>query len=230
MSDPLSPILSFTPATIATATLVVETSGQAFTEITREAMRFIKQTGAKDGALFMFMRHTSASLVIQENADPDVRTDLASALDRLAPADAHWVHDVEGPDDMPAHVKTMLTGVSLHVPVIGGALALGTWRGIYIFAHRAPPHRGGKAAAIHRATEVNPGCLAFSRTPIEANRWQAVNTIPKSCYAIGAGDVWPKNKGRAGDEARGRIGTLDHRGRPSAVSRGFARGRLRSVR
>jgi thiamine phosphate synthase YjbQ (UPF0047 family) len=72
MSDPLSPILSFTPATIATATLVVETSGQAFTEITREAMRFIKQAGAKDGALFIFMRHTSASLVIQENADPDV--------------------------------------------------------------------------------------------------------------------------------------------------------------
>jgi len=139
MSDPLSPIISFAPETIATATLVVETSGQAFTEITREAMRFIKQTGAKDGALFL--RHTSASLVIQENADPDVRTDLASALDRLAPAHAHWVHDVEGPDDMPAHVKTMLTGVSLHVPVIGGALALGVWQGIYIAEHRARPHR-----------------------------------------------------------------------------------------
>src|SRR5262249_61421969 len=122
MSDPLSPVLSFAPETIATATLVVETSGQAFTEITREATQFIKQTGAKDGALFMFMRHTSASLVIQENADPDVRTDLASALDRLAPADAHWVQDVEGPDDMPAHVKTMLTGVQLHVPVIGGCV------------------------------------------------------------------------------------------------------------
>jgi secondary thiamine-phosphate synthase enzyme len=104
-------------------------------------MRFIKQTGAKDGALFMFMRHTSASLVIQENADPDVRTDLVSALDRLAPAHARWVHDVEGPDDMPAHVKTMLTGVSLHVPVIAGALALGTWQGIYIAEHRARPHR-----------------------------------------------------------------------------------------
>ena len=130
MSDPLSPILSFAPEIIATATIVVETGGQVFTDITREAMRFIKQTGAKDGALFMFMRHTSASLVIQENADPDVRTDLVSALDRLAPADAHWVHDVEGPDDMPAHVKTMLTGVSLHVPVIAGALALGTWQGI----------------------------------------------------------------------------------------------------
>ena len=84
MSDPLSPIISFAPETIATATLVVETGGQAFTDITREAMRFIKQTGAKDGALFIFMRHTSASLVIQENADPDVRIDLVSALDRLA--------------------------------------------------------------------------------------------------------------------------------------------------
>src|SRR5262249_13930983 len=122
MSDPLSPILSFAPETIATATFVIETSGQAFTEITREAMQFIKQNPPKYRQMFMFMRPPSASPVSQENADPDVRTDLASPLDRLAPADAQWVHDVEGPDDMPAHVKTMLTGVSLHVPVIGGAL------------------------------------------------------------------------------------------------------------
>jgi secondary thiamine-phosphate synthase enzyme len=141
MNDALSPITSFAPETIASATLVVETNGQTLTDITCEAMRFIKQTGAKDGVLLMFMRHTSASLVIQENADPDVRTDLVSALDRLAPADARWVHDVEGPDDMPAHVKTMLTGVSLHVPVIAGALALGIWQGIYIAEHRARPHR-----------------------------------------------------------------------------------------
>jgi secondary thiamine-phosphate synthase enzyme len=87
------------------------------------------------------MRHTSASLVIQENADPDVRADLASALDRLAPAEAGWVHDIEGPDDMPAHVKTMLTGVSLHVPVIDGMPALGKWQGIYVIEHRARPHR-----------------------------------------------------------------------------------------
>src|SRR5262249_49963029 len=119
MSDPLSPILSFTPATIATATLVVETSGQAFTEITRQAMRFIKQTGARDGVLFIFRRHPPPPPVTQKNADPDAPPALASALDRPAPADAHWVHEVEGPDDMPAHVKTMLTGVSLHVPVIG---------------------------------------------------------------------------------------------------------------
>src|SRR5262249_42563286 len=141
MNDRLSAITSFAPETIATATLVVETSGQAFTDITREAMRFLKQTGGKDGVLFLFMRHTSGSLVIQENADPHVSTHLVSALDRLLPAHARWGHDGEGPDDMPAHVKTMLTGVSLHVPVIAGALALGVWQGIYIAEHRARPHR-----------------------------------------------------------------------------------------
>ena len=96
---------------------VVETPGTGFTEITRDAARFLAETGAGDGVLLLFLRHTSASLVIQENADPDVQTDLVTALERLAPADAGWVHDVEGPDDMPAHVKSMLTGVSLHVPV-----------------------------------------------------------------------------------------------------------------
>jgi secondary thiamine-phosphate synthase enzyme len=137
----LSPIVSVAPEIVATTKLVVDTRGQGFTEITRDAERFIAEAKAKDGALLLFMRHTSASLVIQENADPDVRIDLASALARLAPADAGWVHDVEGPDDMPAHVKTMLTGVSLHVPVMAGALALGTWQGIYVAEHRAQPHR-----------------------------------------------------------------------------------------
>jgi secondary thiamine-phosphate synthase enzyme len=141
MRGSLSSIVAFAPEIIASATLVVDSRGRSFTEITDEATQFVAESGAKDGALFMFMRHTSASLVIQENADPDVRSDLASALDRLAPADAPWVHDVEGPDDMPAHVKTMLTGVSLHVPVIAGTLALGTWQGIYIAEHRAGPHR-----------------------------------------------------------------------------------------
>jgi secondary thiamine-phosphate synthase enzyme len=91
--------------------------------------------------LLLFVRHTSASLVIQENADPDVRVDLVTALDRLAPADAGWVHDAEGPDDMPAHVKAMLDGVSLHVPVADGALRLGTWQGVYVAEHRRAPHR-----------------------------------------------------------------------------------------
>jgi secondary thiamine-phosphate synthase enzyme len=127
--------------TVAAATLAVETSGPGFTDITREAERFISDCGARDGVLLLFLRHTSASLVIQENADPDVQTDLRTALERLAPEDAGWVHGVEGPDDMPAHVKAMLTGVSLHVPVNGGALALGTWQGIYLVEHRMRPHR-----------------------------------------------------------------------------------------
>jgi secondary thiamine-phosphate synthase enzyme len=87
------------------------------------------------------LRHTSASLVIQENADPDVRTDLITALRRLAPPDAGWVHDTEGPDDMPAHVRTMMTGVSLQIPVRAGRMELGTWQGIYLVEHRTRPHR-----------------------------------------------------------------------------------------
>jgi secondary thiamine-phosphate synthase enzyme len=126
---------------IATATLTVETAGEGLVEITRDVARFVAEVGAHEGMLFLFIRHTSASLTVQENADPDVRTDLVTALRRLAPSDAPWVHDVEGPDDMPAHVKTMLTGVSLHVPVTEGALALGTWQGIYVAEHRARPHR-----------------------------------------------------------------------------------------
>jgi secondary thiamine-phosphate synthase enzyme len=126
---------------VATAVLTVETSGQGFFEITREIGRFLHEIGAADGALTLFLRHTSASLVIQENADPDVRTDLLTALDRLAPADAGWVHDVEGADDMPAHVKSMLNGVTLTLPVLDGKVALGTWQGIYVAEHRAHPHR-----------------------------------------------------------------------------------------
>ena len=141
MSTRLSPIVSVAPEIIATAKILVETRGEGFTDITSDVARFIADANAKDGALLLFMRHTSASLVIQENADPDVRTDLTSALNRIAPADAGWFHDVEGPDDMPAHVKTMLTAVSLHVPVLDGALALGTWQGVYLAEHRARPHR-----------------------------------------------------------------------------------------
>jgi len=138
----LSPVTTaVVPDGIATATLVVETRGRGFIDITNDVRRFIAQAGANDGAVLLFVRHTSASLTIQENADPDVQMDPATALDRLAPADAAWVHDVEGPDDMPAHVKTMLTGVSLHVPVMDGAPALGTWQGIYVAEHRSRPHR-----------------------------------------------------------------------------------------
>jgi secondary thiamine-phosphate synthase enzyme len=127
--------------TVATASLNVATSGEGFIDITREAARFLERIGARDGALFLFIRHTSASLVIQENADPDVQIDLVTALHRLAPTDAGWVHDPEGPDDMPAHVKSMLNGVSLHIPVADGRMALGTWQGIYVAEHRAQPHQ-----------------------------------------------------------------------------------------
>ena len=127
--------------TIATARLSVETSGEGFFEITTDVARFLGQVGARDGAVLIYLKHTSASLTIQENADPDVRTDLVMALRRVAPADAGWVHEVEGPDDMPAHVKSMLNGVSLQVPVSGGELALGTWQGIYLAEHRTTPHR-----------------------------------------------------------------------------------------
>ncbi|HUI12294.1 MAG TPA: secondary thiamine-phosphate synthase enzyme YjbQ [Xanthobacteraceae bacterium] len=127
--------------TLAAALVTVATSGQGFFEITREVAQFVERIKARDGTVLLYLKHTSASLVIQENADPDVRTDLVTALDRLAPAQAGWVHDVEGPDDMPAHVKAMLNGVSLHVPVLDGELALGTWQGIYLAEHRAQPHR-----------------------------------------------------------------------------------------
>jgi secondary thiamine-phosphate synthase enzyme len=140
MAARLSDLTAITPALIVSATLRVETTGPGFTEITREAVDFIARAHAGDGLLLAFLRHTSASLTIQENADPDVQTDLVTALDRLAPEDVPWVHDVEGPDDMPAHVKAMLNGVSLHIPVRDGKLALGTWQGLYLVEHRRRPH------------------------------------------------------------------------------------------
>ena len=141
MPSRLTPIRQATVAVIATATLTVDTSGTGFTDITQDAQRFVTAADAVEGMLLLFLRHTSASLVIQENADPDVRTDLVTALDRLAPAEAGWVHEVEGPDDMPAHIKTMLTGVSLAVPVVAGQLSLGAWQGVYLAEHRERPHR-----------------------------------------------------------------------------------------
>jgi len=140
MPGKLSSITEAVPQLIATATLHIGTPGAGLTEITGNAAGFIAQIGASEGALLVYLRHTSASLIIQENADPDVQADLVSALDRLAPEDAPWIHDVEGPDDMPAHVKAMLNGVSLHVPVTKGKLALGTWQGIYLVEHRRKAH------------------------------------------------------------------------------------------
>jgi secondary thiamine-phosphate synthase enzyme len=127
--------------TIVSSLLTVQTSGRGFFDLTAEVVKFAREAGAKEGAVTLFIRHTSASLTIQENADPTVLTDLTTALDRLAPEDAGWRHDTEGPDDMPAHVKTMLTATSLHIPVLGSELALGTWQAIYLIEHRARAHR-----------------------------------------------------------------------------------------
>lgn len=127
--------------TISSSLLTLQTSGRGFTDLTSEAAKFIAEIHARDGALTLFIRHTSASLTIQENADPSVLVDLSTALSRLAPENAGWTHDSEGPDDMPGHIKTMLTQTSLQVPVLNGRLALGTWQAIYLIEHRARPHR-----------------------------------------------------------------------------------------
>lgn len=108
----------------------------------------MRDTGLNEGLLTVFCRHTSASLLIQENADPDVRHDLLAYFNRIAPESATlYVHNGEGPDDMPAHLRTALTQVQLTIPVIGGRMALGTWQGIYLFEHRRAPHR--RRLALH---------------------------------------------------------------------------------
>ena len=127
--------------TIVSSLLTVQTSGAGFVDLTAEIAKFVKDAGAREGAVTLFIRHTSASLTVQENADPTVLDDLMTALDRLAPENAGWRHDTEGPDDMPAHVKTMLTASSLHIPILNGELALGTWQAIYLIEHRTRPHR-----------------------------------------------------------------------------------------
>jgi secondary thiamine-phosphate synthase enzyme len=125
----------------ASGRLGVDTRGQGFTEITDAVARWLSGTGIRHGLLTVFCRHTSASLLIQENADPDVRRDLLTAFDRLAPRNAGYVHSTEGPDDMPAHIRTVISGVALSIPVTEGRMSLGTWQGIYLAEHRDRPHR-----------------------------------------------------------------------------------------
>lgn len=127
-------------------TVIVPTSGPGLYEFTHTAARFVAAADVAAGLLTIFVRHTSCSLLIQENADPDVRRDLDAFFRRLVPpADDpsmdYLAHRIEGPDDMPAHIKAALTAVSLSIPVMGGRLALGAWQGIYLFEHRAAPHR-----------------------------------------------------------------------------------------
>jgi secondary thiamine-phosphate synthase enzyme len=136
-----SALTTASAGTIVSTIFIVETSGIGFVDLTPEIKQFIADAGAAEGTVTLFARHTSASLTIQENADPSVLDDLATALDRLAPQDAGWTHDTEGPDDMPAHIRTMLTSTSLQIPVTKAKLALGVWQAIYLIEHRARPHR-----------------------------------------------------------------------------------------
>jgi secondary thiamine-phosphate synthase enzyme len=136
-----TPLSSVSANAIVSSLLTIQTSGAGFTDLTAEISKFVAEAGAREGAVTLFIRHTSASLTIQENADPTVLGDLTTALGRLAPENAGWRHDTEGPDDMPAHIKTLLTATSLQIPVLRRELALGTWQAIYLIEHRTRPHR-----------------------------------------------------------------------------------------
>lgn len=126
----------------------IETRGQGMAEITQEVVRWVAAQAMKAGLLTLFCRHTSASLLVQENAAPAARADLERFFARIAPEDpALYAHNDEGPDDMPAHIRSALTQVQLSIPLAGGRLALGTWQGIYLFEHRRAPHR--RTVALH---------------------------------------------------------------------------------
>ena len=127
--------------------LRIDSSGRGFYEITENIRDFARDAGMTQGLLTVFCRHTSASLLIQENADPTVLRDLEAVFARLAPEEADYAHDTEGPDDMPAHIRAALTQTQLSIPLIGGALALGTWQGVFLFEHRHRAHR--REIALH---------------------------------------------------------------------------------
>ncbi len=132
----------------ATGTLEVDTPRQGLHDITSGIVRWTKQQGMKTGLLTLFIRHTSASLIIQENASPEARSDIEAWVARMAPEDPHgYAHSDEGPDDMPAHLRAVLTQVQLTIPLSDGEPALGTWQGIYLFEHRRRPHR--RTIALH---------------------------------------------------------------------------------
>lgn len=124
-----------------TATLEVATPGRGFHELSQELQNVVAQSGVSAGLCHVFLRHTSASLLITENADPDVRRDLESFIRKLAPdGDPAYTHSMEGPDDMPAHIRSVLTCSELTIPIRKGRLALGTWQGVYLWEHRVRPH------------------------------------------------------------------------------------------
>jgi secondary thiamine-phosphate synthase enzyme len=127
--------------------IAIRTPGRGLIDVTQSVSVWVEAHGLRTGLLTLLCRHTSASLIIQENAAPEVRADLEAFFDRVAPEDpARYAHDDEGPDDMPAHIRAALTGVNLSIPLIEGRLALGTWQGVYLFEHRRAPHRREIAA------------------------------------------------------------------------------------
>ncbi len=124
------------------STIEIKTPGRGFREISHELQAAVRSSGVENGLCHVFLRHTSASLLITENADPDVRRDLENFISRLAPdGDPSYFHSMEGPDDMPAHIRSVLTCSELGIPVRDGQLALGTWQGAYLWEHRTRPHR-----------------------------------------------------------------------------------------
>ena len=131
----------------STEILTIDTRRQGLLDVSRPVLDWVGAQGIDEGLLTIFCRHTSASLLIQENAAPAVRADMEAYFARIAPESTIYDHDDEGPDDMPAHLRTALTGVQLTIPVIDGAPALGTWQGIYLFEHRRRPHR--RTLALH---------------------------------------------------------------------------------
>lgn len=131
----------------ASETIGLDTGGKGLVELTGRVRDFVAASGIETGLLTAFCRHTSASLLITENAAAAVRRDLAGWLERIAPEDPHYEHDSEGPDDMPAHLKQVLTGTTLSIPVAGGAPLLGTWQGVFLAEHRAAPH--AREIALH---------------------------------------------------------------------------------
>ena len=136
--------------------LRVTTQGKGFIDITEDLRRWLRGISARDGLLTVFVCHTSASLTIQENADPNVRRDLMTTLETLAPEDALYTHAEEGPDDMPSHIKSMLTEVSLSIPVMDGRMTLGTWQGVYVIEHRAAPHERNLALSFIGSNQSSP--------------------------------------------------------------------------
>jgi len=130
--------------------LAIDTPGRGMHEITDRVRAVVDEAGIEQGLCTVFVRHTSASLVVQENADPSARRDLEAWMERHVPeGDPHFTHTAEGPDDMPSHIRAAITATSLSIPVMGGAPALGTWQGVYLWEHRAAPHRRRVVVHVH---------------------------------------------------------------------------------